>query len=309
MISVIIPTYNRGELFFECLKSVCESIDSLDEIIVVNDFKNQLLDESRIRKIGTNIHVLNNPKQGVGSARNFGAHHAKGDVLLFIDDDMLINANAIKKCLETLQTNEKAFVNADWIYVPDEKEKLKATQFGRYLISINFTSLKGWNDNLQWKENTVIDAAGITSQFLMVFKKDFEALKGYNEDFPFAGFEDSEFYTRIRDSGFKAYIDTRCLIYHNEKDRINLNAFLERKYRGAITRKKAVELGFTEFQINYSSNKKRYYNTLIKMESTLKSVIGAIPNSEVFDSLYYRLVNQQVGLNIYKGYIQLKKSL
>lgn len=299
MISVIIPTYNRGDIFYECINSVVNSVAESDEIIVVNDYKESELNINRKDK---NISLLNNPKQGVASARNYGAEHAKGDVLLFIDDDMIVNADAINKCLETLGSTEKTVVNADWVYLPKEQEKIKTTQFGRYLISIGFTSLEGWNESLKWEKNTVIKANGITSQFLMIKKVDFDYLGGYNEEFPFAGFEDSEFYLRINKAGYQPVIDTRCLIYHNEKDRMNLTPFLKRKFRGAVTRKKAVELGFNDFEITYSAQKRFYYSFLIKVEFVLKRFVNRVPNIKAFDKIYAKLVNQQIGLNIFKGY-------
>lgn len=302
MISVIIPTYKRGDIFFECIESVIDSISSLDEIIVVNDSKDAEIDESKIDRKGKTIKVLNNPKQGVASARNFGANLANGKILLFIDDDMLINRDAVKRCLETLESADKLVVNADWIYFPKELEVIKNTLFGRYLIATDFTSLKGWNNGLNWQENSTIKANGITSQFFMIQKKDFEFLGGYNENFPFAGFEDSEFYLRLKDAGYQPIIDTRCLIYHNEKDRMSLEPFLERKKRGAVTRKKAVDLGFDDFKINYSLNKIIYYSILNRAGFLTKFIIKNTPNLKVFDWLYVILVNQQVGLYIYNGY-------
>ncbi|MEX1190558.1 MAG: glycosyltransferase family 2 protein [Brumimicrobium sp.] len=302
MISVIIPTYNRGNVFYDCLNSVINSIEESDEIIVVNDYKESELNINRIERKDKTITVLNNPKQGVASARNYGAEHASGDVLLFIDDDMIINADAIDKCSETLSSTQKTVVNADWIYLPKDLEKIKTTQFGRYLISIGFTSLEGWNENLKWTKNTVIKANGITSQFLMIKKIDFDYLGRYNENFPFAGFEDSEFYLRMNKAGFQPVIDTRCLIYHNEKDRMSLTPFLKRKFRGAVTRKKAVELGFNDFEIKYSAQKRLYYSFLIKIEFVLKGLMNRLPNIKAFDKIYTKLANQQVGLNIFKGY-------
>lgn len=39
------------------------------------------------------------------------------------------------------------------------------------------------------------------------------------------------------------YLITEVLAYHNETDRMNVKAWLERKYRGGVTRRRAVELG------------------------------------------------------------------
>ena len=137
-ISVIIPTFDRGEIFDECIQSVLKSIGSHDEIIVVND--SQKKHALQLKSTDHRIRIFDNPKNGVASARNLGAANANGEYLLFIDDDMIINSDAIESCYNLLLSNPNTVVNADWIYVPEELEKSMELSFGRYLKQINFTS-------------------------------------------------------------------------------------------------------------------------------------------------------------------------
>lgn len=300
-ISVIIPTYNRGSIFLECLDSVVKSIRPDDEIIIINDSKT---DELAIpgQYLTDAVHLYNNPLSGVASARNLGAAKAKGTYLLFIDDDMIINRHAVESCLEEIQQNPQSVINADWIYDPKIQSVLTATKFGRYLNRINFTSLEGWCTDLEWKKNSLVSGSGITSQFLLMHKENFDRAKGYNEQFPFAGFEDYDLGVKLKNAGISFFINTKCLVYHNEKDRISLLPFLERKKRGAFTRKKGVELGYSELQITFSPVKRGYFQLAFAWKPVYLFLCNVTPNNKLFDPLYTFMVNRLLGIAIYEGY-------
>jgi glycosyltransferase involved in cell wall biosynthesis len=302
-ISVIIPTFDRGELFDECIQSVLESIGPQDEIIVINDSKKNSLqlkiEDSRLR-------VFDNPKSGVASARNLGTSYATGEYLLFIDDDMIINSDAIESCLQLIIKNPGTAINADWVYNPAELKKNRASSFGRYLDYTQFTSLRGWCTNLQWVENGFVQAKGVTSQFLLISRELFNLANGYNESFPFAGFEDYDFGKRLGALNTEFIINTQCCIYHNEKDRMQLKPFIERKKRGAFTRRKGVEIGYPELAIPFNFFKKSYLQCSFLFKPVYTFLSNITPNSKATDPFYRFLVNRLVGIAIYEGYSQKK---
>lgn len=66
------------------------------EIIIVND--DDKIDLNAFCWV-PNLLILQNPSKGAASARNYGAKHAQGDYLLFLDDDMLLTEGAIETLL------------------------------------------------------------------------------------------------------------------------------------------------------------------------------------------------------------------
>ena len=101
LISVIIPVYNAAHYLKQCIAAIRTSSYPSYEIIVVNDASTDDSAETA-RKHGAM--VLELPSQsGPAAARNYGAKKAKGDILLFIDSDVLV-----KK--ETLAVVAKDFV-------------------------------------------------------------------------------------------------------------------------------------------------------------------------------------------------------
>lgn len=304
--SLIIPTFNRNISVNACISSILKcKLDNI-EIIIVNDYKEGSVVLSEENKSSL-IHIVNNPKKGVASARNYGANQAHSFKLIFVDDDMIVNRETILKSINFLDTTKKKSYNANWDYEKELLSQISKTQFGRYLIHYNFTSLKGWNNNtIEWKDNALIKSKGITSQFFAIKKEDFDFVGGYNESFPFAGFEDYELNIKLKEKGIENYIDTEVLIYHNEFDRVNVINWMQRQKRGAQTRKVAVNMGFSELEINYRFGKRILYFTFLLLKIPIMFWLKIIPNKKKFDVFYFKCINILLGVNIYEGYHRIK---
>ena len=300
LITLIIPTFNRNDLLVNCLSSLLSKIDSSIEIIIVNDSKQNTIELPK-HLFTKQVKIYSNPKQGVASARNYGASKASGDLLIFIDDDMLVNPEAISSCVYFLCKNEKSVYNANWEYSSESNEILNKTSFGRFLISIHFNSLKGWNNNPKdWSINRYYKCDGITSQFLGIKKITFKEVGGYNENFPFAGFEDYEFWIRLKKYGINAFIDTQVLITHNELDKLSPKQWFARKFRGGITQKVAVDLGFKELKRNESRLKSIVFNILYIIQPTILFLINR--KTKILDRFSFKVFKALTGANLSKGY-------
>jgi glycosyltransferase involved in cell wall biosynthesis len=98
--SIIVPTYNRSEQLPACL----ESLSQLDysrqrfEVIVVDDGSeippNEVCAAFSDR---LDIEVLTQPHRGPAAARNTGSLRAKGEFLVFTDDDCRPNADWLRQ--------------------------------------------------------------------------------------------------------------------------------------------------------------------------------------------------------------------
>jgi GT2 family glycosyltransferase len=91
-ISIVIPVYQGGEAFKECLSSLKLFAPPETEIIVVADGDEESANVAE--KFG--FRVLRSAKTGgPAKARNLGASSAKGDILFFIDADVTVSAQTI----------------------------------------------------------------------------------------------------------------------------------------------------------------------------------------------------------------------
>src|SRR3989344_1429591 len=100
-ISVIIPAYNEEKTIVACIHSVKNQTLLPDEIIVVDDGSTDktlhVLSELQISSASRRIKLIQQRHRGPGKARNLGAQHAQGDILVFVDADMVLDENFIKE--------------------------------------------------------------------------------------------------------------------------------------------------------------------------------------------------------------------
>ncbi len=100
MISVIIPVYNGTKTLTRCLEAVTSSDYPNYECIVVDDSST---DDSRdiAQQFSVRIHELSGGPSGPAHARNIGAQAASGDVVFFVDADVVICHDTVTKVAET----------------------------------------------------------------------------------------------------------------------------------------------------------------------------------------------------------------
>ena len=95
VLTIIIPTWKRDEVFSETIAAAVEAVKNIDaEILVIND-----CGEDEVLFEHTKVKIYNNPGRGVSQARNSGASLAKSPILLFIDNDILITEENIVKTI------------------------------------------------------------------------------------------------------------------------------------------------------------------------------------------------------------------
>jgi len=100
-ISVIIPTYNESAGIADTIKHVYSQTRKPDEVIVVDDSTDDTpVKVTALSKKYKGLRLVKGGRVGVSAAKNLGAKNAKGDVLVFLDADILLGAN----CLEVLET-------------------------------------------------------------------------------------------------------------------------------------------------------------------------------------------------------------
>src|SRR5262245_39522139 len=99
-ISAVITTYNRSEMLAEALNAVLnqETGGVCYEVVVVD---NNSTDNTRatveafIAKGHSNLRYVFEPKQGIAHGRNAGVGAARGDIIAFTDDDVVVTGNWI----------------------------------------------------------------------------------------------------------------------------------------------------------------------------------------------------------------------
>jgi glycosyltransferase involved in cell wall biosynthesis len=280
MISIIMPTYNRFGVVQETINKAITAIVDIDaEIIIINDGEDLPFTISHIK-----LSIYKNQKKGVSSARNFGASKSKYPILLFIDDDMWITTATLQLIIGLWKSNqlEHNTFNLNWIYPVELQEKLKIKKIGRYILNANYHKLEGRSCISVNYQLETMDMLGVGSCSFCITKENFNSIGGYNEKIDFQG-EDIDIASRLDKNHIHTKLATKITCYHNQEDRLEIDGFIDRIYRGYLSQAKAGML-------NTTSQKHTFYSILLPLFSAIKFLYNAIPNRPIFDKLSFRLI-------------------
>lgn len=104
-LAVIVPVYNGGERFRASLDSIRRTDPQPDEIIVIGDGDT---DGSSQYAEAAGVALYRFPQPGgPGRARNLGASKAKSDLLFFIDADVTVPENIIRRVKEIFERDSE----------------------------------------------------------------------------------------------------------------------------------------------------------------------------------------------------------
>ncbi|MEM2522669.1 MAG: glycosyltransferase [Candidatus Bathyarchaeia archaeon] len=116
-VSIVIPTRNRSEKLERLLYSILRQTTRVNEVIVVDDsddFKTKELImqlQGYFSRAGITIkHFMSskNEVKSISKARNLGAKEARGDIVIFLDDDVTIDENYVKEILKVFDKYPQA---------------------------------------------------------------------------------------------------------------------------------------------------------------------------------------------------------
>lgn len=108
-VSVIVPCFNAADTIEHCLSSLLRQDYHNFEIIVVDDCSAD--NTLEIVKSFSSVKIVNSTQNmGASLARNAGVEVAKGDVLVFVDSDVVVADDSLRLLCEALRTHTKALV-------------------------------------------------------------------------------------------------------------------------------------------------------------------------------------------------------
>jgi glycosyltransferase involved in cell wall biosynthesis len=198
-VSVIIPVYNGSKYIERCLDALMSSSYQSFEIIVVDDCSTD--DTVKIaQQKGAKVFQL--PKQsGTSVARNFGAERAQGNILLFVDSDVIVRRETIALVVDSF------LKNPDIVAV-----------FGSYdddPIEVNFISQ--YRNLFHHFNHQYSDTEAFTfwAGCGAVRKKVFEEMGGFDQGrYTKPSIEDIELGYRIHKKGYRILLDKDLQVKH-----------------------------------------------------------------------------------------------
>jgi glycosyltransferase involved in cell wall biosynthesis len=222
-VTLVIPNYNRADALLQTL----DALTRLDypgdawEAVVVDDGSPEDVRgpvEAWIARTGAPVRFFSQQNAGPAAARNRGAAAARGAVLIFIDNDVLVEPDFLRQHLDALATHPRAWIVGRVI----QPEQLHATPFGRYRDQLHERF------HHSHPAGDLTETIWITTQNLSLPTRDFRELGGFDESFTIASSEDWELGYRARQRGIRMLYHGGLAVRHNDWA-IDLERFCERQ--------------------------------------------------------------------------------
>ncbi len=197
-VSVVIAVHNSAQMLEQCLDALSRSTVKPLELVVVDDGS---ADDPRAvaERHGARVLVLEQ-RHGPARARNIGARNACGDLILFLDADVCVHADAMARILDHF--HEDPLLDAVIGAYDDSPAAAPLVSQHRNLLHC-FTHRRGNRD-----ASTFWAGCGA------VRKETFLRCGGFDERYGKPSIEDIEFGARLKSGGGRILLDSAIQVQH-----------------------------------------------------------------------------------------------
>lgn len=272
MVSIIVPIYNAQSYLKECLQSIKDQTFKDFEVICINDGSRDasLIICEDFTKLDSRFKVYTQENKGVSTARNNGIKYSKGEFIVFIDSDDVIDKNYLMTLIE----------------LSNQSIDLCIGYYCRSLTSLG--TINGNRDATIFNPQTYIDSLlkkkiQFSTICCMLFKRSiiidnnilFKPELYWGEDTLF-------YFTYVANINGNIALSFKALYYYRHNDSSAMNTVVVYKALSAVDASQEAE------DIMISSGLLKPENAIIKAETILKLIfIASKTNSkDLYEALY-----------------------
>jgi glycosyltransferase involved in cell wall biosynthesis len=205
--SVVIPSYNNGHLLSMGLPALVQQTVPAGEfeVLVVDDGST---DDTQDRFISLSLpesfRYIRQSNQGAAVARNRGAADARGDILVFLDSDVVPDPTLLEEHLTSHRVHDHVLMVGKTRALPAEHFDLFYQVLGKDIFAFD-----------QGDEEKQVTFQEVLSRNFSLLRESFFEVGGFDQEFPRSGFEDIEFAYRATQLGFDVVYNPRAAGDHH----------------------------------------------------------------------------------------------
>ena len=224
-LSVIIVNYNVKYFLEHCLCSVQKAVQNIEAEVLVIDNCSSDGSVSYLNPLFPGVRFIKNSENlGFGKANNLCIRLAKGDFVLLLNPDTLLQEDTLQQCLTAFEKDEKTgaigvrMISGSGRFLKESKRAFPSAAAALYQltgISALFPTSKVFSNyhlgHLSEHRNHEVDV--LCGAFMMIRKTVLNKTGGFDEDFFMYG-EDIDLSYRIQKAGYKnLYLATTSIIH------------------------------------------------------------------------------------------------
>lgn len=223
-VSVIIPSKDHPDILFRCLDSFVDKTSGLGtkvktEFIIVDngsseENKNRI--EQKLQKINNTRYIYKELPFNFSYMCNWGAKEARGDYLLFLNDDMeIVDADWLILLMEKAVLPYVGAVGAKLLYPDTDIIQHAGITNLRVGPAHKLQFAHDKEDHYFGQNRGVHDMLGVTGACLLVRKTLFEKVGGFDETLAVA-FNDVDLCYKIYEEGYYNVVRNDLFLFHHE---------------------------------------------------------------------------------------------
>lgn len=213
LVSVIIPVYNEFAFTYQCLCSLLAAEDNCSyEVILADDCSTDLtIDICRVVK---NIKIVKTKKNsGFLKNCNNAAKQAKGKYIYFLNNDTQVQTGWLDAQVSLMEKHKKIGMTGAKLVYPDGRLMEAGGIIWRDGTAANYGNRQ---DPILPEYNYVKEVDYISGAAIMIRKKVWEEIGGFDERYCPAYCEDSDLAFAVREAGYKVIYQPESVVIHFE---------------------------------------------------------------------------------------------
>ncbi|MDH3442826.1 MAG: glycosyltransferase, partial [Deltaproteobacteria bacterium] len=210
--SIVIPTFNKAEYLYQCLKSILSHTEVPFEVILVDDFSHD--STTALLKKLENVRVIRN-ERNLDFIRtcNKGAGFARARYILFLNNDVIVTPKWLSVLLSTIEQETDCGAVGAKLVRPDGTLQEAGSIIWRDGSAMGY----GRDDDPLKPEYCYRREVDYCSAACLLVRADlFRDLGGFDERYLPAYYEDCDLCFGIRQRGYKVIYQPQVTIYHYE---------------------------------------------------------------------------------------------
>lgn len=213
VVSIIIPAYGKWAFTRKCLVSIGRvSADVPFEVIVVDDCSPD--DTARFVRASEGVRLVSTPSNlGFVGACNLGAEAARGELLVFLNNDTQVKRGWLDALVRTVEDDDTVGLVGAKLVFPDGR-----LQEAGGIIWADGT---GWNygrgrNPRDAEFNATRDVDYCSGAAILVRAELFRRLGGFDSRYSPAYYEDTDLAFAVRAAGYRVVVQPEAIVVHHE---------------------------------------------------------------------------------------------
>ena len=263
-VSIIILTWNSEREIGACLASLEQGLSAFPSEVIVIDNGSQDQTCAVVQKTRPLAHlVCNAENRGVAPARNQGIRLARGEYVLILDDDTVVQAGALDCLIRYMEDRPEVGLCGPKLTDADGELHLSCRRFptlvdklARRLPAILGQKVTREAEMADWDHRTICAVDYVIGACQIIRRRALQEVGLFDERI-FYGPEDIDLCLRLQQAGWSVVYNPEAVIVHKERR-------MTRSLGSGLVWKHICGLGYYFWKHGYLLSRKRLYSQLLQ---------------------------------------------